>query len=183
MTTPKIIAICGAKRSGKDYIANFLSINHGYTHIKISKKLKDVCQILFDFTDDQVENDIKDVVDPRWEKSPRSCMQFIGTEIMQYKLQEFLPNQGRKFWINSLLCSIDENKRYVISDLRFLHEFEELRKKDCYIIKVEREQRVREDDMHQSEQEFKDIIPNLTVYNDMSTNKILTQIQSCVDRL
>jgi hypothetical protein len=184
MSPPKIVAICGAKRSGKDVLANFLADQYGYTHIKISQKLKDACKILFDFTDEQLESNIKESKDPRWGISPRVCMQFLGTEVMQYKIQEILPNVGRKFWIQSLLTSINDNKKYVISDLRFVHEYEELKKLNTFVIRVDKESfDAISNDPHPSEQEYKELVPDYTVENDMVSNKMLTQIRSFFDHL
>ena len=40
--SPKIIAICGVMRSGKDTIANHLVENYGYENVKIADTLKRV---------------------------------------------------------------------------------------------------------------------------------------------
>ena len=83
---------------------------------------------MFGFTNEEIENDEKDIVNKKWGVSPRTVMQFIGTELFQYKIQEILPDVGKKFWINSLIESLKQSENYVISDLRFLHEYEELKK-------------------------------------------------------
>lgn len=126
-----IVAICGLARSGKDTVANRIA-SYGYQHVKISHSLKIVCGILFDFPD--MESNAKDEIDPRWGISPRTALQFFGTEVMQYKIQELLPNIGRTFWIQKLMDSVNIDKSgrgnsgIVISDLRFLHEKEYLQK-------------------------------------------------------
>lgn len=190
-TQAKIIAICGLKRSGKDTLANIISEKYNYEHVKISKKLKDTCKLLFNFTDDQMEKDIKEDIDPRWGVSPRKCMQYFGTEMMQYQIQNLL-NIGRKFWINSLLNEIDmtdaNTKRYVISDLRFLHEYDEIKKRNGLIICVDRvltrpiDQCVEApEDPHISEQEYKKFDYDLIIKND-TIDSMITQIQSFFDR-
>jgi hypothetical protein len=205
-TQAKIIAICGLKRSGKDTLANIISEKYTYEHVKISKKLKETCKLLFNFTDDQMEKDIKEEIDPRWGVSPRKCMQYFGTEMMQYQIQNLL-NIGKKFWINSLLNEIDGNmndKKYVISDLRFLHEYEEIKKRNGIIICVDRiltrsshqgvdhlMNRVSEhgdvslneaiEDPHISEQEYKKFDYDLIIKND-TVESMITQIQSFFDR-
>ena len=196
-TRAKIIAICGLKRSGKDTLANIISEHYNYEHVKISKKLKETCKILFNFTDDQMEKDIKEEIDPRWGVSPRKCMQYFGTELMQYQIQNLL-SIGKKFWINSLLNEIDLNdvndKKYVISDLRFLHEYEEIKKRNGIVICVDR---VKTDqgnqgnqgnqgveateDLHISEQEYKKFDYDLIIKND-TVDSMITQIQSFFDR-
>lgn len=168
---PRIVAICGPKRSGKDTIATFLAETHGYEHIKISKKLKDMCKCLFDFSDDQLETDSKEVVDQRWGITPRHAMQFLGTEIMQYKINDLMPSIGRSFWIKSVIEDIrtHKDKKYVISDLRFLHEEALLRDENAFIIKVIRPSRHalmgNMKDNHVSEKEFMEIREHIQIVN------------------
>lgn len=177
---PQVIAICGAKRSGKDTIASIISEKYGYEHIKIAHKLKQVCKILFNFTDEQLECDCKEDVDPHWNISPRQAMQFIGTDVMQYEIQRILPNIDRRFWIQSISRDIDMNKntKYVISDLRFHHEVDELRKRNAMIIKIERPTR-SSIDSHISETEYLNISPDILVKNNgEGLGELISQIES-----
>jgi hypothetical protein len=161
-----IIAICGSKRSGKDTLAGIISNEFGFEHVKIAQKLKAMCQILFNFSNDQIETDLKDEVDPKWNISPRRAMQFMGTEVMQYKIQDLLGKRvGREFWIDSLLESFEkENHKYVISDLRFIHEYTRIKEKRGFIIKVIDNDLVNEDD-HISEQEYLEIKSDVIIDN------------------
>lgn len=162
MVKPRIIAICGLKRSGKDTIADTLCTCFEYDKVKIASPLKDALKILFQFTDKQVEGAEKDMIDPRWGVEPRKLLQFIGTEVMQFQIQEILPNVGRTFWIKRL---IDEhinnrnnsNRHIVIPDLRFKHEYDVLAKHDAVFWRVERFQKENHNDTHSSEREYLDI--------------------------
>jgi len=122
--------LCGYKRCGKDTFANHLVDNYGYTHLKISKTLKDTLKTLFQFSDDQLETDLKDIVDRRWNITPRKAMVFVGTDLFQHKIQELLPNIGKNFWIKSTkeiivdLYLKNKDCNIVISDLRFIHELD-----------------------------------------------------------
>lgn len=178
---PRLIAICGAKRAGKDTIANIISNKYGYDHIKIAQKLKNVCKILFNFTDEQLESDSKEIIDSYWNISPRQAMQWIGTDVMQYQVQHLLPNIDRKFWIQSIVNQLDVNPevRYIISDLRFKHEVEELKKRDAFIIKVERPTIINTDN-HISEREYVDIPHDLLIKNE-GFDGLLNQIESFFD--
>lgn len=153
---PLIIAICGAKRSGKDVLAEHLVSKYNYERVSFAEPLKQAVKNLFNFDDDQVGigkdtgTDKKDIVDERWGITPRTALQFFGTEIMQEKIQEILPNVKRSFFANTLVNyiaakrDIDADKRFVISDLRFLHEYEALfgipriRKSDIVVIRAVR---------------------------------------------
>jgi len=171
---PKIILLSGPKRCGKDTFANYLEKNYDYVHVKITTKLKECIKLLFDLKDNDLE-EIKELVNPEWKTTPRKMMQFIGTEIFQYKIQELLPNIERNFWIKSLLNNELINKltsinnyRIVISDLRFIHELEEIKKINIpfYHIRINNPKLNYEYDSHISENEIYNINYNFKIDND-----------------
>ena len=168
-----IIAICGAKRSGKDVLAKCLINTYNYEKLSFAEPLKKAVKELFNFNDIQVgideENAIgneKDIIDDRWGITPRKALQYFGTEIMQYKMNELIPNINRGFFADILLSKIIENKNYVISDLRFLHEYEKIKGLNIVIIKVVRPSLVKIRDIHISENEYEQIPCNIEVLNE-----------------
>jgi len=179
-----IVAICGVKRSGKDAIADrILQSDQRFSHVKISESLKKVCRLLFNFTEEEVEGPEKDSIAAKWGITPRKAMQFIGTEVMQYKLQEILPDVGRCFWIKKILTdpTLSTNP-IVISDLRFKHEEQALRDsgRRVFIIKVTRPGHTPgEEDLHPSEQEWKEVREDAWIRNEGT----LLDLYEQVDRL
>ena len=178
-----ITFICGFKRSGKDTLAKFLEKNYEYIHMKISKPLKDATKILFNFTDEQLEEDKKDKIDERWNVTPRDVLKYLGTDVFQYKINELLPHTKKRFWINHLFNEI-ENKyiyqnqpvRIAVSDLRFDHEYEaihEFKQKykelvDIRIIKIAHiggEHRYFNQDKHESETQHLNFKYDLIINN------------------
>ena len=145
-----IIAICGAKRSGKDVLAKHLVATRGFKKLSFAEPLKKAVKELFNFNDIQVgideENavgDEKEIIDERWGISPRKALQFFGTEIMQHAINELIPNTNKGFLADILLSRISGNScdSYVISDMRFLHEYNKLKSsvevgKSCSLIVV-----------------------------------------------
>lgn len=125
----RIIALTGANRVGKDTMANFF-VSQGFRHLKISQPLKDLVKSLFHLEDYQLETDAKDTELVFHGKSPRQLMQWIGTDIFQHSMSSFVPSVGRNFWIEHASHIMQQNPSipFVISDLRFLHEYEYLRK-------------------------------------------------------
>lgn len=174
----KIILICGKKRSGKDTIANYLHQQFGYKNMKISASIKSICKILFDFSDDQMENDDKEKIDPKWNISPRQAFQFIGTDMMQYKIQELLPNIGKLFWIKSFIEKIKNTSiPIVVSDVRFIHEYEELKKIfNIIVIRVERD--TTYDDTHISEKEYLEIPYDILIKNNSTISDLHTELHT-----
>lgn len=184
MKIPQLIAICGYKRSGKDTLAAHISNAYGHKHVKIADKLKQIVQILFGFSSDQVETDFKEVVDPKWGISPRQAMQYIGTEVFQYQMQHLIPDIKRNFWIKSCLQDIQAlppGTPVVISDLRFLHEHEHLKALGVYVIRVERPHSNGVcHDQHASEQEFLGIQPDLVVHNTSTPDDMYSQLTAAL---
>jgi hypothetical protein len=177
-----IIAICGAKRSGKDVLAKHIVANRGFKKLSFAEPLKKAVKELFNFTDIQVgideENAIgyeKDIIDERWGISPRKALQFFGTEIMQHNIGGLIPNTNRGFLADILLSRIsgDACDGYVISDMRFLHEYNKLKNsakvRSLIVIKINRPSINIPDDKeetHVSEKEYLDIPYDVEIVND-----------------
>jgi len=127
----RLICLCGYRRAGKDYVADKFVKLFDHRKIAIATKLKESLQILFNFSDDQLHGMKKDEVDPKWHITPRRVMEYFGTEMMQHQIQHILPHIHNSFWIQSCLPDIAkslQNSNVVISDLRFEHEIEYLKK-------------------------------------------------------
>lgn len=175
----RIIAICGKKRSGKDTIANYISEKYGYENVKFANILKGLCKAAFTLSDLQLEDSEKDVIDTRYDKTPRQIMQYIGTDLMQFEMQKFMPKIGRLVWTSSLLEST-KDKFIIISDMRFKHEAEEVLRYDpsAMIVMVDRLMCKDNVDAHVSEHEFMDIPFNVTVKNNSGIEQLYARIDS-----
>ena len=203
---PKIIAICGAKRCGKDVLAEHLVNKYNYERVAFADPLKEAVKILFDFDDDQVgigkDNGTgrKDIVDEKWGITPRAALQFVGTEMMQEKIQELLPDVKRNFFANSLKNYITarmnttEGQTFVISDLRFMHEYEmlfsipKIRKDDIVIIRVIRPPsnttlKLEEPHIHIhiSETEYMKIPYDVIITNDGTIEGYINKFEKIID--
>jgi len=194
-----VIAVTGARRCGKDVIADHLCNSYGFHKMRFADPLKRMVAEAFGFTHEQVDGYDKDVVDQTYGISPRRVLQFMGTEIMQFRLRELLPCAGRTFWAQRLLVEImrrssssgsEEQRRIVISDMRFLHEYQyissELARQvpdaALHVVKVERPVNVdacadAEVDGHTSETEWRCIPESIRIVND----RTLDDLRKCVD--
>lgn len=125
-----VVALTGARRSGKDVVAEHLCRVHGFDRISFADPLKQMVAAAFGFSWEQVDGHSKDVVDDAYGITPRKVLQFMGTEVMQLHLQTLLPEVGRNFWAARLVrehvaqSRDDRRARLVISDMRFKHEYD-----------------------------------------------------------
>lgn len=188
VTMPKIIALCGAKRSGKDTLAHYISYKYLYKKMAFADPLKEAVRTLFQFTPEQTGDDnLKDIVDPRWGITPRKTLQFFGTEVLQYKIQELLPGIDRKFLAKTLVSKInnDDHEHYVISDMRFIHEYEEVKKLGAYVIRIDRpcteENYYHDVPVHCSEVEYKNIPFDLHIRNDADIATLIKKFEVGLD--
>lgn len=175
---PRVIALCGKKRVGKDTIADYLHQKYGYKNVKFAEPLKTAVKALFGFSDEQIENN-KEQIDSRWQITPRETLQFFGSEIMQYQIQKILPEIGREFFSKSLLAKYNkESDRIVISDMRFLHEYRAIAGiSNSLVIKIIKND-VDDGDQHISEVELEKIDPQDIVVNDGSLEELYIQIEN-----
>jgi hypothetical protein len=141
-----IIAVTGRKYNGKDSIADYLVKNHGYIKLSFADQLKKALELLFNFDHEQLYGSKKEVVDEYWGYSPRYLMQYLGTQV-------FRDNIDQDFWVKSLENNIlknYQNKKIVISDLRFMNEYNMIKRLGGYVIKVKRDN-INNTDQHESE--------------------------------
>lgn len=182
---PLIVAICGYKRSGKDTIADYITFKYNFKKAHIADPVKDVCATLFNLNHEQLHGNLKDVEDPSWGVSPRQILQFFGTELMQYHIQELLPNIGRNFWIKSFCAKISsDTSPIVIPDVRFHHEINHLRQTFGSSVKLVKiiNDRVCQKDDHISEKEWLEMQEDVVILNNGSYDDLYTQIDSWINQ-
>lgn len=75
----KLIGITGKARSGKDTIAEILFEHYGFTRIAFADPVKLAAQQIFGLSHDQTWDDnLKEVVIPYWDLTPRQMFQKVG---------------------------------------------------------------------------------------------------------
>lgn len=133
----RIIVLCGRRGVGKDTVATMISeAGCGtYRNLKFAGPMKWTMQHVFGLTSDEVEDPrLKDAPMKRWGNvTPRALMQWFGTDVMQHGLAQIAPNAEfgpRMFWADQVRQDIQSrpSSHVVISDARFPHEVEMLRR-------------------------------------------------------
>lgn len=126
-----ILLLHGLSRCGKDSVANILANRFDFVHLKIAGHLKRCAAMLFEIPLEHFETNRKDLLDTKWNCTPRQILKFLGTDVFQFEIEELVPGLKRRFWIDHLHTQIAENranrKSIVISDYRFPHEWDSLK--------------------------------------------------------
>ena len=120
-----LIGILGNKSHGKDTISDYLVQQFNFTKDALAKPIKDICEILFHFDNDQLYGDKKEIKDEYWNVSARQVMQFIGTDLFRNQMGKLIPDMRSNFWIRHFeykYYKMYQNKNIVVSDIRFQNE-------------------------------------------------------------
>ena len=123
-----IVLLNGLSRSGKDTVAKYLERSFNFTHLKISTPLKQAVSHMFGIPLEHLEDHRKDNL-CKYGVTPRQLLKFMGTDVGQHQIEHILPGTNRCFWINRLMLNINEHCNYVVSDYRFIHEYDAIRNK------------------------------------------------------
>ena len=106
--------------------------------------------------------------------SLRQLLQYFGTEIMQKYF-------GKRVWINSTIQNC--HKYTIISDLRFIEEYNAIKERNGIIIYINRPD--HEFGQHASEREMKELLENnkydFIINNDGSVEDLFNQVKELVN--
>lgn len=138
-----IIGVVGFIGSGKDTLGKILINNHGFEKISFSDTLKTAISAIFGWDRVLLEGEteesrkFRETPDPYWSEkfnynfTPRKALQIMGTEAGRKVFHDAL-------WIYSLEKNIQQNKDYVITDVRFANEINFIKEKNGFIVRIKR---------------------------------------------
>lgn len=122
----KIICLNGPPSSGKDTIANILSLEYNALNVKIAQPLRDMVKLVFNVSEDDIDK-VKNLP--------------INPGESDYRIRDFMidiseiiikPKIDRHYFINTLCHKIDKQyageKLIIISDLGFPFEIKMINK-------------------------------------------------------
>ena len=135
----------GKKRCGKDTSGDYLIEKYGFVKYAFADPVKQICKILFDFSEDQLYGNKKEGVDFRWYLTLRDAFQKIGTEFAQNDIYNYFPRLRERLkdeviWVKLFRLWHEKNKdkNIVITDVRFPHEIEAIKSLGGKIVKINR---------------------------------------------
>lgn len=135
-----ILGLVGYAQTGKDTAAQALS-KHGWQRIAFADKLK---EIAYDINPDFGHIDLQELVDDggwdyaksfspialRGEHPIREFLQRLGVAVRDHL--------GADTWVNAALDGLDQNGKYVITDVRFPNEARAIRARGGRIFRIQR---------------------------------------------
>jgi len=128
-----LIGLHGKARSGKTTTANMLVRDHNFREVTFAESLKKICMEMFDLSFEQSYGVLKEVVDSRYNMSPREIFQIVGTECMRKINPGIWIDKVKTFIVNHIdLIDI------VISDVRFKNEFDFVESIGGHMVKIVR---------------------------------------------
>lgn len=132
-----IIAVLGSSKSGKSTIAQRLVERHGYTRVRFAQPLKDML-VCLGLTREQVDGpqEVREQpCDLLCGRTPRYAMQTLGSEWRDLIDKRLWSRITRKRINDMIAIGLT---RFVIDDMRFLHEAEMFREIGARVIAVRR---------------------------------------------
>lgn len=168
---PFLIGFNGKKGSGKDTAAKAFP---GAVTLAFAEPLKEAAIHLFGLSREQVYDEtLKEVVDPRYDKTPRQLLQWLGCDIMRDQFDE-------DHWLHlmreRMTKHLSDHDDVIITDVRFDNECELVREHGGVVMRILREQPGKSEDSHASE---KGVNPEL-VSTDITNDKTIRDLHEAV---
>jgi len=131
-----ILGLVGKAQSGKDTVADYLVEKHGFVRLAFADVLKDSCAQLFMLAPHQLNSSKgKATVDPRWNVTPRTILQKVGTAA-----REICPDIWVEHLANRIMTYMHSQPQtnIVITDIRYVNESQMLRDMGGYLLRITR---------------------------------------------
>ncbi len=179
-----LIGIIGGKRHGKDSIANYLKLKYNYETYAYAKPLKEICKLLFHLSHEQLYGTLKEVVDPRWNTTPRILLQSVGTDLFREQLSKVIPELNtNNIWIKHFELWYKNNKMndVVVADVRFEDEIYAIKSNGGKIIHVIRDLDIV--DEHISEQIHKTYKADYVISNNGTLENLYNKVDKMIEDL
>jgi dephospho-CoA kinase len=137
---PQYIGLHGFAGAGKDTVAEILS-QYGYTRVAFADVLREALYVLNPIIidpPDAPELRVQDLVDRHgWDEAKRKyeeirrMLQVLGTEVGREMIDQ-------NVWVDSVFKKLEEGKKYVFADVRFVNEHHAIDSRLGTLIRIDR---------------------------------------------
>jgi hypothetical protein len=183
LNRPKLFGLMGTKGSGKDTSVAHLRSNPRIACYALADPLKQVTRDLFQMTEAQMHDPVvKETVDPRWNRSPRELLQWLGTDCIRDQIDP-------DFWLKRFVLWYDQVVRdgsvdaVFVTDIRFRNEAEMVHRLGGKVVRVVRGERGGDSKdstdpthTHVSETQLDTVVPDVVVQNDSTVDTLQQSI-------
>ena len=159
----QLIGVCGKAGSGKSTASQFLVKEYGYEEVSFASILKKMLALAG--LPEPTNRDDKETIIEGLGFSWRHAAQTLGTEWGRACL-------GENIWIDLTMKSLDENGKYVFSDVRFQNESATIRKQGNMVHLKGREADLGECSDHPSENVLQTLTSDFVIYNTGSIESL-----------
>ncbi len=190
----KLIGLTGFAHSGKDTSADFIEDilkKKGLTYSRVcfSRPLKESCKILFNLTDEELNNqDLKEEVlrNPKGEArfiingleaSPRIILQWLGTQLRSININFFVNNMDK------IISSCVEKDFIIITDVRYDNEAELVKKYFGTLVKIERNIKKINSSDHSSERGIDKSFVDFIIENNGTLDNLYELVEGFIELL
>ena len=170
------ILLIGPAGSGKSTIAYWLMKEYGFKEFALGNKVKELTFLLLKLFNVEIDS-IEDLYNIETKNKYRKYLQMIGTDCCRKVF-------GEDFWCKQLEESISTEKNIVISDVRFINEFNYFNKgSDTISIKIVGRKFENENDMykHRSETELDEIETDYIIDNSKDIGYLFDQLDKIIN--
>jgi len=131
----QIIGLTGQPFNGKDTAARYLADAHGFYPIAFADPLRAGLKAMLGLTDDDFSPERKERVIHWLGKTPVQLLESLGTAWGQTELY-------RQVWcdraVHTMTALLDSKRRFVFTDIRFVHEAKMLQQFDGKLLRIVR---------------------------------------------
>ncbi len=158
----------------KDYSVDQCS---EYNIIRYADKVKDIVCILLNCSRNDLENETFKSTPALFGYTPRELLQLVGTDFGRNMIH-------RNIWIKLTLDDYTENNDWIIPDVRFKNEIDEIKRRSGVIIRVIRPS-LKFEDKHESETDLTDDggYYDYVIENDSDIDELLEKVSEIYDEI
>lgn len=175
-----LIGLVGYANSGKDSVADVLTDHHRFIRVAFADPLKQALYDINPLIDESSGLRLQDAVDRfGWHEAKQ--MQEVR-ELLQRHGVSMRNNLNQDIWVNAGMKTADRYERVCISDTRFPNEWDAIKARGGYIIRIKRPG-VTAVNAHVSEKAVDHLQEDASILNDGTLRDLKSKVEGVMGDL